>query len=332
MKLLISFLMMFQVLYTNVEFYGKSYIVYDSLNQYVVEGRNIDYLQSVASISKIMTAILVIENSRLDKKITVDETINKAYGSCVYIHIKDQITIQDLLYGLMLRSGNDCALMLAKSVGSSVDHFVEMMNKKAKDLGMKYSHFSNPSGLDEEDEGNLSTVKEMAILYRYCCQNPLFNQIVKTKEYKRLDGKGYWHNKNRLLKEYPYCVGGKTGYTKKAKRTLITRAVKNHIDLIIVTFNCGNDFEFHQKKYEDCFKDYEKMILFDKGVRNIDGKWYLFLDDLWISKEKDEQVSYLIKDDQIFIYCNQTYIKKEKLKYYHFKDFYLLILKDMLYE
>ena len=332
MKLLISFLMMFQVLYTNVEFYGKSYIVYDSLNQYVVEGRNIDYLQSVASISKIMTAILVIENSRLDKKVTVDETINKAYGSCVYIHIKDQITIQDLLYGLMLRSGNDCALMLAKSVGSSVDHFVEMMNKKAKDLGMKYSHFSNPSGLDEEDEGNLSTVKEMAILYRYCCQNPLFNQIVKTKEYKRLDGKGYWHNKNRLLKEYPYCVGGKTGYTKKAKRTLITRAVKNHIDLIIVTFNCGNDFEFHQKKYEDCFKDYEKMILFDKGVRNIDGKWYLFLDDLWISKEKDEQVSYLIKDDQIFIYCNQTYIKKEKLKYYHFKDFNLLILKDMLYE
>ena len=66
----------------------------------------------------------------------------------------------------------------------------------------------------------------MAILYRYCCQNPLFNQIVKTKEYKRLDGKGYWHNKNRLLKEYPYCVGGKTGYTKKAKRTLITRAIK----------------------------------------------------------------------------------------------------------
>ena len=332
MKLLISFLMMFQMLCTNVEFYGKSYVVYDCLNQYVVEGRNIDEIQSVASISKIMTAILAIENSRLDKKITVDETINKAYGSCVYIHIKDQITIQDLLYGLMLRSGNDCALMLAKSVGDSVEHFVEMMNEKAKALGMKHSHFSNPSGLDEEDEGNLSTVKEMAILYRYCCQNPLFNQIVKTKEYKRLDGKGYWHNKNRLLKEYPYCVGGKTGYTKKAKRTLITRAVKNQVDLIIVTFNCGNDFEFHHKKYEACFNDYEKMVLFDKGVRNIDGKWYLFLDDLWISKEKDEQVSYLVKEDQIFIYCNQVYIKKERLKYYHFKDFYLMILKDMLYE
>ena len=104
-----------------------------------------------------------------------------------------------------------------------------MMNEKARDIGMKQTHFSNPSGLDEEDEGNLSTVKEMAILYRYCCQNPLFNKIVKTKEYKRLDGKGYWHNKNRLLKEYPYCVGGKTGYTKKAKRTLITRAIKNKL-------------------------------------------------------------------------------------------------------
>ena len=121
----------------------------------------------------------------------------------------------------------------------------------------------------------------MAMLYRYCCQNPLFNQIVKTKEYKRLDGKGYWHNKNRLLKEYPYCVGGKTGYTKKAKRTLITRAIKKQVDLIIVTFNCGNDFEFHQK---------------------------------------------------MFIYRNQTYIKKIKLKKYRFRNFYLMILKDLVYE
>lgn len=331
MKLIISFLMFFQVV-SHVEFYGKSYIVYDCINEYVVEGRNMDDVQSVASISKIMTAIITIENSRLDRKIIVDQTINKAYGSCVYIHIKDQITIQDLLYGLMLRSGNDCALMLARSVGGSVEHFVEMMNQKAQELGMVHSHFSNPSGLDEEDEGNISSVKEMAILYRYCCQNPIFNQIVQTKEYKRLDGKGYWHNKNRLLKEYDYCVGGKTGYTKKAKRTLVTRAVKNGYDLIIVTFNCGNDFEFHQKKYEECFKRYEKMILFDKGVKNIEGNWYLFDEDLIVDKEKDEEVSYLIRNDQIFIYRNQSYIKKMKLKRYHFKDIYLMVLKDLVYE
>lgn len=306
MKLLISFLMIFQMICTNVEFYGKSYIVYDSLNQYVVEGRNIDYLQSVASISKIMTAIVVIENSRLDKKITVDETINKAYGSCVYIHIKDQITIQDLLYGLMLRSGNDCALMLAKSVGGSVERFVEMMNEKARDIGMKQTHFSNPSGLDEEDEGNLSTVKEMAILYRYCCQNPLFNQIVKTKEYKRLDGKGYWHNKNRLLKEYPYCVGGKTGYTKKAKRTLITRAIKKQVDLIIVTFNCGNDFEFHQQKYEECFEKYQNVLVLSKGIYQYHGHSFLIDQDIYYCGKESQNVSLQSQGDILKVCIDQT--------------------------
>ena len=137
MKLLLSIFFVFQVVCSKVEFYGGSYLVYDSYNDYVVESSNENKRQSVASISKIMTAILVIENSRLDKKIIVDETINKAYGSCVYIHIKDKMTIQDLLYGLMLRSGNDCALMLAKSVGGSVNRFVEMMNEKARDIGMK---------------------------------------------------------------------------------------------------------------------------------------------------------------------------------------------------
>ena len=102
-----------------------------------------------------MTAILVIENMDLKKEIVVDETINKAYGSCVYIHIKDKITIQDLLYGLMLRSGNDCALMLAKATAGSVSKFVKMMNEKAQQLKMYHSLFSNHSGLDEEDQGNL---------------------------------------------------------------------------------------------------------------------------------------------------------------------------------
>lgn len=331
MKLLISFLMIFQMICTNVEFYGKSYIVYDSLNQYVVEGRNIDYLQSVASISKIMTAIVVIENSRLDKKITVDETINKAYGSCVYIHIKDRITIQDLLYGLMLRSGNDCALMLAKSVGGSVERFVEMMNEKARDIGMKQTHFSNPSGLDEEDEGNLSTVKEMAMLYHYCCQNPLFNQIVKTKEYKRLDGKGYWHNKNRLLKEYPYCVGGKTGYTKKAKRTLITRAIKKQVDLIIVTFNCGNDFEFHQKKFEECYANLKATKIFSKGIVEFKQQQYYLDFDVYVNKKPTDKVEVSLNNNEIVILLNNQPIAKQKVVPYNYFLGFKMVLKDLFY-
>lgn len=107
--MLLSIFFMFNLVSSKVEFFGKSYIVYDHINDYIVESYNENHSQSVASISKIMTAILVIENMDLDKEITVDDTINKAYGSCVYIHINDKITIQDLLYGLMLRSGNDVA-------------------------------------------------------------------------------------------------------------------------------------------------------------------------------------------------------------------------------
>lgn len=331
MKVLISIFFMFNLVSSKVEFYGKSYIVYDHVNDYIVESYNENHSQSVASISKIMTAILVIENMDLDKEITVDKTIEKAYGSCVYIHINDKITIQDLLYGLMLRSGNDCALMLAKATAGSVDKFVEMMNEKAQELKMNDSLFSNPSGLDEEDNGNVSTVKDMAILYDYCSANPIFNKIVETQVYKRLDGKGSWHNKNRLLKEYEYCVGGKTGYTKKAKRTLVTRAVKDNKDLIIVTFNCGNDFDFHKSKYEECFENYNKVTLFDRGVQTIDGKLFFFDEKIAIDNYNDEEVSYKIENNTLLVYLNHKCVKKELLQEYHFLDIFQMVLRDLLY-
>ena len=331
MKVLLSIFFMLNLVSSKVEFFGKSYIVYDHMNDYVVESYNEDHSQSVASISKIMTAILVIENMDLDKEITVDQTINKAYGSCVYIHINDKITIQDLLYGLMLRSGNDCALMLAKATAGSVDKFVKMMNDKAQELKMYNSLFSNPSGLDEEDNGNVSTVKDMALLYDYCSSNPIFNKIVETQVYKRLDGQGSWHNKNRLLKEYEYCVGGKTGYTKKAKRTLVTRAVKDHKDLIIVTFNCGNDFEFHKSKYEECFQNYSQVTLFDKGVQSIDGELFFFDEKIYINHYNDEEVSYKIKDNTLLVYLNHQCIQKKTLQKYHFLDVCQMILKDLIY-
>ena len=315
-----------------VPFQGKSYIVMEASHQIVIEGSNQDYIQSVASISKIMTCIIAIENMELDTIITVDDTINKAWGSGVYIHIGDKISLRDLLYGLMLRSGNDAAVMIAKAVGKEIPKFVDMMNDKAKELQLHSTTFSNPTGLDEEDNGNQSTVYDMARLMAYCHQNPIFNEIVQTKVYKRQDGMGSWHNKNRLLKDYSYCVGGKTGFTKKARRTLITRAIKGDHDLIIVTFNCGNDFEFHKKKYEECFETMEKQVLFDKGVYVIGGKPYLFDESLFIEKKKEDCVSYIIKDESVYLYVNQHYIRKQKLKRFCFVDLYQMILKDLFYE
>lgn len=198
-----------------VDFQGKAYIVMDSYNQTVLEGKNQDYVQSVASISKIMTAIVAIENGNLDDEYEIGEEVNQAWGSGVYIHIGDHINLRDLLHGLLLRSGNDAANVIAKNIGGDITTFVKMMNEKAQALKMTHTHFSNPTGLDEEDAGNQSTVYDMALLMSYCSQNSIFNDIVMKESYKREDGGGTWQNKNRLLKEYEYCVGGKTGFTKK---------------------------------------------------------------------------------------------------------------------
>lgn len=331
MKILLSILFIFQVSLSQVQFCGKSYVVYDRFSKCVIEGQRENESQSVASISKIMTAILAIENNKLDKEVIVDHTIDKAYGSCVYIHIKDKITIQDLLYGLLLRSGNDCGLMLAKATFGSVDKFVEKMNDLAMKLELSNSHFSNPTGLDEEDEGNISCPKDMAILMDYCCQNPMFNKIIKTQVYQRLDGKGSWHNKNRLLKEYSYCLGGKTGFTKKARRTLVTRAKKRGMDLIIVTFNCGNDFAFHKDKYEEVFKKFQSVKIYDEGLNWIDQEVYIFDRDLQLELQPQDQVTCQVIQNQLYLQVNQKTVVCKQLSHYQFKYALYYILKDLIY-
>lgn len=251
------------------EFYAKNYIILNADTLQVLEGKKIHETQSVASISKIMTAILVIENTDLNTQITLNDSIKKAYGSGIYVHIGDTITIQDLLYGLMLRSGNDAAIALADYTGNGVKNFVQMMNDKAQILGMSNTHFSNPSGLDEEDSGNVSSVYDMAILMSYCINNPIFVTISGTMHYKRLDLQGKWLNKNKLLSLYEYTIAGKTGYTVKAKRTLINAAKKDDITLICVTFNCGDDFNFQKYLFETYFEQFNQIKILFQGVNYI---------------------------------------------------------------
>lgn len=290
-----------------VDFYGKAYIVMDSLNLTVLEGQNIDSVQSVASISKIMTAIIAIENGNLNDVYTIGEEINDAWGSGVYIHIGDTISLRDLLHGILLRSGNDASLVCAKNIGGNVKTFVDMMNQKASEIGMNHTHFSNPTGLDEEDDGNQSSVYDMALLMSYCSQNAIFNDIVSQTTYQREDGGGTWTNKNKLLFTYEYCVGGKTGYTKKAKRTLVTRAIKDDVSLVIVTFNCGNDFEFHQQKYEECFDKYKSILVLHKGIYNYHGHSFLIDEDLYYPTN-EENVSYLVEDNMVNVMIDNQII------------------------
>lgn len=191
-------------------YYANSFIVMEQRTNFILEGVNYYKVQSVASISKIMTGIIAIEYLDLDKKVYVDNCIDKAYGSAVYLKKGTWISNKDLVYGLMLRSGNDCALMIAKSVCNDYDTFVVLMNKKAKELGMKYTTFVNPHGLDEEDGGNLSCAYDMALLQSYALRNKKYKEITSTKSYKSEDY-GVWVNKNKLLNQYKHTISGKTG-------------------------------------------------------------------------------------------------------------------------
>lgn len=246
---------------------ASSYIVMDSKNNRVLEGNNINKISLIASTTKIMTAIVTINNVDLSKKIEVGNEVLKSFGSGIYVKPGEILSYKNLLYGLMLRSGNDAAITIATNVGGSEEGFVELMNETAKNINMKNTNFINSNGLEYEDNYNTSTVYDMALLSSYAIKNNIYKEIVGTKRITvQSNDKTYqWYNKNKLLQEYKYCIGGKTGYTKKAKRTLVTNAQKNKILLTIVTFNDSNDFKDHQELYEKYFKKLKNYKIIKKG-------------------------------------------------------------------
>lgn len=242
-------------------------IVYNSQEEKVLYGNNIHKKMLIASTTKILTCMVVINNTNLDDEIIIDKSILSSYGSLLYLEVGETISVRDLLYGLMLRSGNDAANVLAKYVGGSIEGFSLLMNELASSIGMKDSTFFNPSGLDEETK-NISSAYDMALLMNYALKNNEFKSIIGTKEYKlSTNKKSYiWYNKNKLLWSYKYTIGGKTGYTKKAGRTLVTSAKKNGNTLIVVTLNESDDFNFHKNMYETYFNklNNKNMSFFSK--------------------------------------------------------------------
>lgn len=260
------------------------YILMDMDSGRVLASKNKDSPRLIASITKIMTAILAIENKDVNSIVKVDESISKSYGSGIYISVGEEISLLDLLYGLMLRSGNDAAMQIASYVSGSEEEFVKLMNQKAKELGMKNTIFYNASGLDTETIGNKSTAYDMALLTRYAMQNVTYKTIVKTKKHiVKTNLKTYvWHNKNKLLSE-DYITGGKTGYTERAKRTLVSTATKDNMNLVVVTINDSDDWNTHKSLYEYAFNNYQSLkILNKKNFRVLKDKYY---DKLYIKND-----------------------------------------------
>ncbi len=241
-------------------------VLLDQESSRILYEKNAHEKTSIASLTKVMTAIIAIEYGDLDDIVKTSNRAIYTSGSSIYLQKKEKMTLEDLLYGLMLRSGNDASVAIAEHIGGSVEGFVFLMNEKAAYLGLTNTHFENPHGLEEKN--HYSSAYDVAKLMQYAMENDTFKKITGTKAYHSKNRSYQWNNKNKLLHIYDqYCIGGKTGFTKKAGRTLVSTAKKDGLQLIAVTLNSPNDWNEHISLYNDGFEQYEPMKLLSKGKK-----------------------------------------------------------------
>ena len=215
----------------------------------------------IASTTKIMTALVVCEHCNVLDRMRIPKEAVGIEGSSMYLKEGEVLTVQELLYGLMLHSGNDAAVALAIYCGGTVEGFVQLMNDKAYRLGLTGTHFENPNGLDGPQ--HYYTARDLAVLTAYAMQNPIFAQTVSTKSVRV--GERSLQNHNKLLWRVDGADGVKTGYTKAAGRILVSSAYRDGRRLICVTINDGNDWADHQNLLEDGFGRYENRMIVRAG-------------------------------------------------------------------
>lgn len=228
----------------------------------VLYEKNADERMLIASTTKIMTALVALENCSPEERVTITEAYCAVEGSSAYLTPGGSCTVEELLYGLLLASGNDAALALAEHVGGSEAAFVEMMNDCAAQLKLRNTHFSNPHGLDAED--HYSTAEDLARITAEAMKNELFAQIVSTPV-QRFDSRLY-ANHNKLLRRFDGCCGVKTGYTKAAGRCLVSAAERDGLRLVCVTLSDPDDWADHTALLNWGFENWCCLRLFPGGI------------------------------------------------------------------
>lgn len=233
----------------------------------------------MASTTKIMTAIIAIENGRPEDIVTAGLRAQNAIGSSIYLQAGEKLTLDELLHGLMLQSGNDAAIAIAEHIGRDYDDFVWKMNRKAMELGALASNFTNPHGL--HDEEHYTTAQDLAIITAYALKNPYFSRIVATKQRKipwwGRDYSRVLNNKNKILWQVEGGDGVKIGFTKKSGRCLVSSATREDWQLASVVLNCGPMWEESKGLLEYGFSTFKPVTFFEKGqcvgtVEIINGK------------------------------------------------------------
>ncbi len=292
---------------------AKAMCVIEKDSGRVVASKNIDTCLPMASTTKIVTAITVIQNcNNLDELIQVDDSAIGVEGSSIYLRKGELITIRDLLYGLMLRSGNDSAVALACHIGGSVEGFANLMNETAKNIGANNSNFVTPHGLDHKD--HYTTAYDLAKMTAYALNNPIFKEIVSTKmhtvEATNKSDKRFMSNKNKLLNTLDGCIGVKTGYTKKAGRCLVSATDRGNETFVCVVLNCGPMFEESASLLNNSHALYENKKIIDKNkeiyneyiIDKKEGKLYLYAEEdfyypLMQGEEDKLRLEYSVKLD-----------------------------------
>ncbi len=277
-SLFLVILFCFQFLYVfadDVDFTlnARSAIILDRTSKNILYGKNEYRKVKMASTTKIMTAIVILENCDLSQTVQVSKKAAGTGGSRLGLKANDKITVNDLLYGLLLCSGNDAAVCLAEVCSGSVKDFSDLMNSKAEELGLKNSHFETPHGLDSDE--HYTTAYELALLTNYALENPTFKKMVGTKTYT-VTINGYpktLSNTNELLGNLNGVYGVKTGFTNGANRCLVTACKRDNMDIICVVLGCDTK-KFRTsdsiKLIEYAFKNYEYV-----NIKNIIDEKFL---------------------------------------------------------
>lgn len=284
-------------------------VLMDQSSGRILYEKQADESTLIASITKIMTAIIAIESGDLNDKVTISENAALTEGSSIYLKKGEKVLLKDLLYGLMLRSGNDAAVAISEYIGGSEQSFVLLMNEKAKWLGMTHTHFDNPHGLDSDT--HYSSARDMAILMKYASENETFNEISSTKSYKGSVNDYSWVNKNKLLTHlYDHSTGGKTGFTKAAGRTLVSTAEQNGQALIAVTINAPDDWRDHMHLFEWGFETFPLRLIQEKSSFEIELK---DSKNPSVTAKITEDIKYPLKNEEENDITYKDYIAKDAL-------------------
>lgn len=314
MKKLFALLLCFMIisnstLVSALDLSAQSAVLLDADTGRVIYSKNSRKKMGMASTTKIMTALVALDKYNPSDVVTASYKASMTEGSSIYLKPNEKMSLEDVLYGLMLASGNDAAVAIAEHIGKNQYTFVEYMNKKVINLGLNDTHFENPNGLS--DKNHYTTAYDLAMITREAMKNEIFRGIVSTKNkvLKSLSGENdrYVKNHNKLLWQYDNCIGVKTGFTKKDGRCLVSAAAQDDVNLIAVTLNAPDDWNDHKKMFDFGFDCMSKKKIISKGkyAGNVkvnnginDNTRCIFKENFFVSIKEDDEV--MIKKNLIY--------------------------------